>query len=107
MADAPTPDARRLQLLEDAGLLTDHRRKRATSTICDMCSDEWPCGSVESVANGLAERDVGVAERAVHVAAQMYPTMTRDMVTRGSVRTWLNGNATRIAEATVAQERER
>ena len=72
-----------------------------------MCSTQWPCGAVESVADGLAERDVEVAERVIRVAAQMYPTLTRDMVSRGSVRTWLNSNAARIAAAAVAEDRER
>lgn len=69
-------------------------------------SDQESCGPVDSVADELAEYDVEVAERAIHMAAQMYPTMTRDLVSRGSVRDWLNSNAARIAQATVTQERE-
>ena len=100
MADV-SPEDVRAQLLEDTELMTGRRRKQTTSRLCDICSDEWPCGTVESVADGLAKRDVEVAERAVLVAAQMFPAMARDLVSRGSVRTWLNGNAAQIAASSL------
>lgn len=61
-------------------------------------SDCWDIASVILTSDWLADRDRKMKAEGVREAAESWPTLTRDMVSRGQVRAWLTTRAER-AEA--------
>lgn len=68
-------------------------------------SDEWPpmrpatahvAAEKVLASNWLAERDRRMKAEGVREAAEAWPTLTRDMVSRGQVREWLTTRADRV-----------
>lgn len=76
-------------------LVTGHGPKLSGLT-CDMCGDHWPCRSAEDSARELASIVRDARANALTEAAAEYPAMTRDMVSRGSVRAWLLDRAEKL-----------